>query len=387
MARIMSAHRQLAPSASVRVSPLCLGAMTFGESQQYRYGEITKETAFAMLDRFFAAGGNFIDTANVYQNGESEQWLGEWMKARGNRDQIVLATKYTSSFRMHQKDKGAPIQSNFAGNGSKSMKLSIEASLKNLQTNYIDLFYVHWWDFSTSIPELMHSLNDLIVAGKVIYIGISDTPAWVVSKANQYARDHGLRQFSVYQGMWCAGMRDFERDIIPMCLDEGMGMCPYGVLGQGRFQTKEVYQEREKHNPGRNYIPLSDADKKISAVLESIANKKGNGATITGIALAYVIQKAPYVFPIVGGRKLEHIEGNIESLEITLTEDDIAEIEDAYHFDPGFPHTFLSGTLFDPKAKPLTANRPDQVFLTKSMTPGLVWVKEPGAIKPADIPK
>lgn len=387
MAHIMSAHRQLAPTASVRVSPLCLGSMTFGESQQQRYGEITKTTAFDILDHFFAAGGNFIDTANTYQHGESEQWLGEWMNARGNRDQIVLATKYTSGFQIHQKDRGVPLQSNFTGTGSKSMKLSIEASLAKLQTSYIDLFYVHWWDFSTTIPELMQSLNDLVVAGKVIYLGISDTPAWVVSKANQYARDHGMRQFSVYQGMWNAGLRDFERDIIPMCLDEGMGMCPYGVLGQGNFQTKEVYLEREKHNPGRNLIPLSDADKHISAILEEIANNKGQGATITGIALAYVIQKAPYVFPIVGGRKLEHIKGNIESLEITLTDEEVAKIEDAYRFDPGFPHTFLSGTLFNPKAKPWPASRPDQVFLTKSMAPGLTWVKGPPAIKPEDIPK
>lgn len=383
----MSAHRQLAPSASVRVSPLCLGAMTFGDSMQHRYGEITKDTAFKMLDAFFAAGGNFIDTANTYQNGESEQWVGEWMAARGVRDQIVLATKYTSGFQMHMKDKGVPIQSNYTGTGSKSMKLSIEASLKKLQTSYIDLFYVHWWDFSTSIPELMHSLNDLIVAGKVLYLGISDTPAWVVSKANQYARDHGLRQFVVYQGMWNAGMRDFERDIIPMCRDEGMGLCPYGTLGQGRFQTREAYAEREKHNPGRNFVPLTEADKKISAVLEKVANKKGNGATIFSIALVYVIEKTPYVFPIVGGRKVEHIKGNIESLAVTLTEEEIAEIEAGSDFDHGFPHTFLSGTLFDRSQKPMPANFPEDVFLTKSMAGSLAWVKAEKALKSTDIEK
>ena len=118
------------------------------------------------------------------------------------------------------------------------MKLSVEASLKRLQTTYIDFFYVHGWDYSTGIPELMHSLNDLVVSGNVLYLGISDPPAWVVSKANEYARRTGLRQFSVYQGMWNAGMRDFERDIIPMCRDEGMGLCPYGALEQGRFQQK-----------------------------------------------------------------------------------------------------------------------------------------------------
>lgn len=128
----------------------------------------------------------------------SEVWLGEWMASRKNRDEIVLATRYTSPFKLHE--KGA-IQANYGGTGIKSMRLSLEASLRNLQTSYIDLFYVHVWDFTTSIPGLMQGLNDLVVAGKVIYLGISDTPAWVVSKTNQYARDHGLRQFTVHQGM------------------------------------------------------------------------------------------------------------------------------------------------------------------------------------------
>ena len=234
-------HRQLAPTASVRISPLCLGAMTFGEKQPERYGEVSKETAFSIMDHFYGVGGNFIDTANGYQGGQSEEWVGEWMESRENREEIVLATKYSTGYKGAEKEK---IQSNFGGNGSKSMKMSLDASLKKLRTTYIDLFYLHWWDYSVSVAELMHSLNDLIVAGKVLYLGVSDTPAWVVSKANQYARDHGLRQFVVYQGMWNASMRDFERDIIPMCRDEGMGLCPYGVLNQGRFQTEAAFRER-----------------------------------------------------------------------------------------------------------------------------------------------
>lgn len=382
----MAAHRQLAPSASIRVSPLCLGAMTFGDSQQERYGEITKEIAFKMLDHFYESGGNFIDTANAYQNGESEQWVGEWMQKRDVRDQIVLATKYTSGFQGHLKSKGVQ-QSNFSGNNSKSMRLSIENSLKSLQTTYIDLFYVHWWDYTTSIPELMHSLNDLVVSGKVIYLGISDTPAWIVSKANQYARDHGLRQFSVYQGKWNAGLRDFERDIIPMCTDEGMALCPYGVLGQGRFHTKADYLEREKHNPGRKFTPINEEDKHISSILEGIAERKGNGATIHGIALTYVLQKAPYVFPIVGGRKIEHIKGNIESLDIELTDEEIAEIEKGYPFDHGFPHNFLSGTLFERSGTSRPASHPSDVWLTKVSAPGLVWHPQRGALKASDVNK
>jgi aryl-alcohol dehydrogenase-like predicted oxidoreductase len=154
------------------------------------------------------------------------------MEARQNRDEIVLATKYSSPWQTQYSNK---LQSNYGGNNVKSMKLALEASLKRLRTSYVDLYYVHWWDYSTSMSELMHALNELVSSGKVLYLGISDTPAWVVSKANEYARQKGLRQFVVYQGMWNATMRDFERDIIPMCREEGMGLCPYGVLNQGRF--------------------------------------------------------------------------------------------------------------------------------------------------------
>lgn len=374
-------HRQLAPNASVRVSPLCLGAMTFGDTQQDRYGKITKDEVFNILDTFYSNGGNFIDTANGYQNGQSEEWLGEWLTARGNRDQMVLATKYSTQYRRAHPDE---IQSNFVGNGSKSMKLSLEASLKKLQTSYIDVFYVHWWDFTTTIEELMHSLNDLIVAGKVLYLGISDCPAWIVSSANRYARDHGLRPFVVYQGMWNAALRDFERDIIPMAKAEGMALAPYGVLGQGRFQTKEVYKAREKQNDGRNFIPLSSRDKEVSAVLEELAKKKG--CELLQVALAYCLQKTPYVFPIVGARKVEHIQGSINGLAVELTEDEIAAIEKAYPFDHGFPHTFLSGTLFKgaDELDQRQVQGPGDVSLTGGG--GLFdWVPETRAIRPSDM--
>jgi aryl-alcohol dehydrogenase-like predicted oxidoreductase len=135
----------------------------------------------------------------------------------GNREEIVLATKYTSG---HGKPK---IAVNNTGNSAKSLRVSVDASLRRLQTSYIDILYVHWWDYSTSIPEVCQSLNQLVLEGKVLYLAVSDTPAWVVSKFNQYARDHGMRQFVLYQGRWSAAERDFEREIIPMCMDEGMG--------------------------------------------------------------------------------------------------------------------------------------------------------------------
>lgn len=317
-------YRQLAPTASVRVSPLCLGAMNFGEAHKARYGECSKETAFSIMDYFYSQGGNFLDTANGYQAGESEQWVGEWMKSRDNRNEIVRATKYSTGYMNHEKDK---IQANYGGNSTKSMKVSVAASLRKLQTSYIDILYIHWWDYSTSIPELMHSLNDLVVSGQVLYLGVSDTPAWVVSKANQYARDHGLRQFVIYQGMWNAAMRDFERDIIPMCRDEGMALAPYGTLGQGSFQTEEGRKQREKDNEGRKFSAKAVPYAEVSKVLEKLAKAKKR--PIADIALAYVLQKTPYMFPIVGGRKLEHIQGNVAALKVALTEKEAEEIEAA----------------------------------------------------------
>ena len=295
------------------------------------------------------------------------------MAGRNNRDQIVLATKYTNSYSSNPNE----IRANCQGTGTKSMRLSIERSLKNLQTSYIDLFYVHIWDYTTSIPELMNTLNDPVASGKVNYLGISDTPAWVVTKANQYARCHGLRQFVVYQGMWNAAMRDFERDIIPMALDEGMELCPYGVLNQGRFQTAEGFEERKKHNPGRKFIPLSDRDQKVSSKLEDLSKK--TGYSLFNIALAYVLQKTPYVFPIVGARKIEHLESNIPALAIHLSDDDIAEIDSAYDFDHGFPHSFLSGTLFD-GSKSKGAFGAKDVWFNNPANPKYEWLEGPKPI-------
>ncbi|KAL7906304.1 Norsolorinic acid reductase [Trichoderma velutinum] len=278
---------------------------------------------------------NFIDTSNNYQWGESETIIGEWMKKRGNRDEMVIATKYTTNYKENIPDSNE-IRANYTGNGSKSLHVSVEASLKKLQTDYIDLLYVHWWDFSTSTSEMMQSLNNLVVSGKVLYLGISDSPAWVVSKANEYARNHGLRQFSVYQGRWSAATRDFERDIIPMCKAEGMGLAPWGALGAGRFKTEE-----QRNAPGGRNVVATEEEIKASKVLENVASRKNS--TITSIALAYVMHKAPYVFPIVGGRKVEQLKENIAALTLKLTEEDIEEIEAAVPFELGFPHDILWG--------------------------------------------
>ena len=258
------------------------------------------------------------------------------MKERNCRDEMVIATKYSTGFNSHKGFDGI-IQSNYGGNGTKSLRISVEASLKKLQTDYIDILYMHWWDFTASIEEIMQSLNTMVQAGKVLYLGVSDTPAWIVSKANQYARDHGLRQFVVYQGKWNAGVRDFERDIIPMCKAEGMGIAPWAALGGGNFKSAE--QREQTKDEGRKGS-ATEQDIKVSEALEKVAKSKNTA--ITSVALAYVMHKTPYVFPICGGRKVEHLKGNIDALGLQLNNEEMEAIEDATDFDIGFPLNMLS---------------------------------------------
>lgn len=297
------------------------------------------------------------------------------MKENNNRDEMVIATKFTTAYMGGEPNR---IQVNFTGNGSKSMKMSLEASLKKLQTHYVDILYVHWWDSSAKIEEVMHSLNDLVVAGKVLYLGISDAPAWVVSKANQYARDHGLRPFVLYQGLWNAGIRDFEREIIPMAREEGMGLAPWGPVGEGRFKPRAVLEKMQQGNRG---LPITQKDRAVSAVLEKVADRKG--CTLYQVAVAYVLHKATYVFPLVGSTKAEHLESNIEALGIELSEEDIKEIEQAYPFDHGFPHTFLSGSHFEGEnAESRGVAGPQDVGWTKWATT-VDWVEPSKPITPS----
>jgi aryl-alcohol dehydrogenase-like predicted oxidoreductase len=205
----------------------------------------------------------------------------------------------------------------------------------------------------------MRALNQLIATGKVLYLGISDTPAWVVSKANEFARAHGLAPFVVYQGLWSASVRDFERDILPMCEAEQMGIAPWGVLGRGNFRPEA--ERAQAKTEGRNMGDPTETDLKISSTLEKIAKRKDTA--ITSIAEAYILHKYPYVFPIIGGRKVSHLKGNIAALSIELSSEDIKEIEGAQQFDAGFPHSFLFRGA--PWSTELTAK---DNFLTKTAT-------------------
>ncbi|KAI1251279.1 hypothetical protein MGN70_005845 [Eutypa lata] len=267
---LMGYHRVLSPTAAIKVSPICLGGISIGSSWSELFGK--NDEPFSLLDSFYSLGGNFIDTSNIYNAEESETLIGEWMEQRGVRDQMVIATKYSSSYRAYNREK-EPLQSNFTGNSAKSMHLSVRDSLRKLKTDYIDILYVHWWDFATSVEEVMSHLHAYVMAKQVLYLGISDTPAWVVVKANAYARANGLTPFSVYQGRWNAAFRDMEEDIIPMCEDQGMGIVPWAALGAGQLLSAEQRRAQEQNPDSRK----GTSSKEISAVcdtLESLAQKK-----------------------------------------------------------------------------------------------------------------
>ncbi|KAK9327389.1 NADP-dependent oxidoreductase domain-containing protein [Lipomyces starkeyi] len=298
--------RILSPTAGVRVSPLQLGAMSIGDAWAGFMGSMDKDSAFKLLDAFYEAGGNFIDTASVYQNEQSELWIGEWIQAHKNRDSLVLATKFSLDYRSHALGKG-PQSANFAGNSRRSIHVGIRDSLKKLQTDYIDIYYVHYWDFTTSIKELMDALHILVEQGKVLYLG---TP------------------FSIYQGRWNLLVRDFERDIIPMARQFGMALAPRKNAG-----------ESLRSSGGRPPHQTED-EVKMSEALAQVASEHGI-ESVTAIALAYVMSKAANVFPIVGGRKVEHMKDNIKALSIKLTDEQIEYLENVNPFSHGFPHNFI----------------------------------------------
>lgn len=248
----------------------------------YMHTNLSVETCEQMLDEFYEAGGNFIDTANNYHDEQSEMIIGEWMEKRQNRDEIVLATKYTGPYLARNAkgggvdpygDHGLPI--NTAGNHKKSLKHSFERSLQKLRTTYVDILYLHWMAWDSSVEEVMRALDDLVRAGKVLYLGISDTPAWWVAEANRYAKDHALTPFAIYQGYWNLASRDMERDIVPMCRAHGMAIAAYGVLGQGAIKPKSELGQK-----GRGEHHTSEATTKISETLDDLAQEIGN-CTVT----------------------------------------------------------------------------------------------------------
>lgn len=321
-----SMRYKLLGHSGLRVSELALGTMTFGED--WGWGS-SVETSREVFDTFAEAGGTFIDTANRYTEGSSERILGDLVAA--DRDHFVLATKYTLWDR-----RDSP---SFSGNHRKNMVRSLEDSLRRLGTDYIDLFWVHAWDFTTPVDEVLRGLDDLVRAGKILYLGISDTPAWVVSRANTMAELRGWTRFAGLQLRYNVADRAAERDLLPMARSLDLGVTAWNVLGAGVLTGKYRRGEGEGGRAeGWEEIPEAHlkAGDEVSALAEEI------GASPSQVALAWVRQQPGVIIPLVGARTKAQLEDNLGCLDLELTQEQLARLAGSSDFDPGFPHDFLS---------------------------------------------
>jgi aryl-alcohol dehydrogenase-like predicted oxidoreductase len=322
---------KLLGKSGLRVSELCLGTMTFGED--WGWGA-SKDESRQIFDAFVQAGGNFIDTANGYTDGSSEKIVGDFIAA--NRQRFVLATKY--SFPLEMNDKaGNP---NGSGNHRKNMMQSLEGSLKRLNTDYIDLFWLHAWDFMTPIEEVMRSLDDMVRAGKVLYIGISDTPAWIVSQANTLAQCYGWTPFVALQVEYSLVQRTPERDLLPMAKAFDLAVTPWSPLGGGILTGK---YNKPQGDEQRRLEQISEKNLAIAEVVSQVASEIGHSPP--QVALAWLLAQSGVTIPIIGARKLSQFEDNLACLEVTLAPEQLQRLNEVSQIELGFPHDFLSSDM------------------------------------------
>lgn len=324
-------HYRLLGRSGLRVSPLCLGTMTFGT--EWGFGA-DKEESRKIFELYVERGGNFIDTANGYTDGASETFLGEFMESA--RDQFVVATKYTINMR-----KGDP---NAGGNHRKSIVQSVEASLKRLKTDYIDLYWLHCWEFRTPIEEVMRALDDLVRAGKVLYLAISDTPAWKVAQGNTIAALRGWTPFIALQVHYNLIDRTVERDLIPMAQELGLGVMPWSPLANGVLTGKHnKSQNSQAGESNRGNIVadiLTEKNLAIAAEVQNIAKEIERSPA--QVALNWLLQKPGVVSPILGARTLTHLEDNLGCLDFILTPEQMQHLDTVSQIELGFPHDFLA---------------------------------------------
>ncbi|MEU8175353.1 aldo/keto reductase [Microbispora hainanensis] len=316
-------------ASGLRVSELILGAMTFGE--QGGVGAPPPECR-RMLDLYAEAGGNMIDTAINYRDGASEQILGELLE--GRRESFVLGTKYTVS-----RDRADP---NAAGNHRKNLRASLETSLRRLRTDYLDVYWVHMWDRATPIEETMRALDDAVRSGKVLYVGISDAPAWVVSRANTLAQWHGWSPFIGLQVPYSLLQRDIERELLPMAESLGLGVTAWSPLGGGVLSGKYTRPGAPATGGRLNAESLSARDHAMARVVQDVADDLG--ATPSQVAIAWTMSRSSAIHPIVGARDVGQLRDNLAAAGLTLPPESIARLEEATGFELGFPGDFISQT-------------------------------------------
>ena len=323
---------KLLGKSGLRVSELCLGTMTFGED--WGWGS-SKEESRKVYDAFLEAGGTFIDTANFYTNGTSERLLGEFMA--DYRDRIVLATKYTNA---------APGNDpNAAGNHRKSMMQSIEASLKRLKTDYIDLYLLHIWDQSTPIEEVMRAFDDLVRQGKILYAGVSDMPAWLVARGNTLAELRGWSAFIGLQIEYSLIERTPERELLPMAADLGLGVTAWSPLAGGLLTGKQLEpggaKESRQSHASMQQFRKSNARKEAVA-REVVAVARESGHSPAQVALAWLRQRSEPVIPIIGARKLAQVKDNLACVQVKLAPALIERLNEVSRIEMGFPHDLFA---------------------------------------------
>ena len=311
--------------SGLRVSEIALGTMTFGDDWGWGADEAESRR---MFDAYAEAGGNFIDTANRYTEGTSERFVGDCIRA--DRDHFVLATKYTLFDR-----KGDP---NFSGNHRKNMVRSVEASLKRLGTDTIDLLWVHAWDFMTPMEEVLRGLDDLIRAGKVHYMGISDTPAWIVARGNTMAELRGWTAFVALQVEYNLTQRTPERDLIPMAKALGLALTPWAPLAGGALTGK--YLKGETGRVTENSTRRNEKNTSIATKVVEVAARLG--VTPAQVAVRWTMQAGLTSVPIVGGRRAEQITDSLGAAALVLPEEVTRELDEVSRIELGFPHDFLA---------------------------------------------
>jgi aryl-alcohol dehydrogenase-like predicted oxidoreductase len=318
--------------------------MTFGDD--WGWGA-AKDEARKVYDAFREAGGNFIDTANIYTNGTSESFLGEFMQ--GHRQSVVMATKYANA--VPGKDPNA------AGNHRKNMMQSAEASLKRLQTDHIDLYWVHVWDQLTPVEEVMRGLDDLVRAGKVLYVGISDAPAWWIAQANTLAYLRGWSPFIGLQIEYSLIERTVERELIPMAKALNVGVTAWSPLAGGVLTGK--YHGHgpsdaggdQRGEPGgrmssemmKGFLPEPQRADRVVAAVKKVANEVDR--SLAQVALAWLRSRPVPVIPIIGARKLSQLQDNLASFDLTLSSDQVGRLDEASRIELGFPYNLYEKEL------------------------------------------
>jgi aryl-alcohol dehydrogenase-like predicted oxidoreductase len=316
--------------SGLRVSQICLGTMSFGDRWGFGADEATSH---AVLDAYAARGGNFLDTANKYHGGQTEEICGRWLA--GKRHRFVVGTKYTLSM--------DPADPNTAGNHRKNLARSVEASLRRLGTDYIDLLWVHAWDRLTPLDETMRALDDVVRAGKVLYVGISDAPAWVVSASNVMAELRGWSPFVALQIEYSLLERTPERDLLPMAEHFDLAVLPWAPLGGGVLTGKYTRGgANDSLRKGGNESRGRTSERSLAIAREVDAIADSLGVTSTQVAIAWVESRGTRFIPIVGARRVDQALDSLGSQHVRLGPEHLARLDAVSRIELGFPHNFLA---------------------------------------------